>query len=94
MSAAVKMGLPKEWTPLLSEIVKRESSFDPTAKNPTSSAYGYGQFVKKTRAQYEKSSGLNYDNPVHQLVMMGQYVKDRYGTPSKALAFWNKNHWY
>jgi SLT domain-containing protein len=94
MSAAVNMGLPKEWTPVLSEIVKRESSFDPTAKNPKSSAYGYGQFLKSTRAEYEKKTGLNYDNPVHQLVMMGQYVKDRYKNPANALAFWNKNNYY
>jgi SLT domain-containing protein len=94
MSAAVKKGLPQEWVPLLSEIVKRESSFNPNAKNPNSSAYGYGQFLSSTRQQYEKKTGLSYDDPVNQLVMMGQYVKDRYGTPAKALAFWKKNHWY
>lgn len=94
MNAAVKMGVDPSWVPLLSEIVKRESSYNPTAKNPNSSAYGYGQFLSSTRANYEKKTGLNYNNPVHQLVMMAQYVKDRYGTPSNALAFWNKNHWY
>lgn len=38
--------------------------------------------------------GLNYSNPVDQLIMMAQYVKDRYGTPEKALQFWDKNKWY
>jgi hypothetical protein len=94
VSAAIKKGLPKEWVPVLSEIVKRESSFNPKAKNPHSTAYGYGQFLDSTRQQYEKKTGLSYDDPSNQLVMMGQYVKDRYGTPEKALAFWNKNHWY
>lgn len=94
MAQAVKMGVDSSWVPLLTEIVKRESSFNPTAKNPKSTAYGYGQFLKSTRATYEKKTGLNYGNPVHQLVMMAQYVKDRYGTPQKALAFWNKNKYY
>lgn len=94
VQAAVKKGLPAEWVPLLSEIVKKESSFNPNAKNPKSSAYGYGQFLSSTRAQYEKKTGLSYNDPVNQLVMMGQYVKDRYGTPAKALAFWNANGWY
>lgn len=94
MAQAVKMGVNQAWVPLLSEIVKRESSFNPTAKNPKSTAYGYGQFLKATRNQYEAKTGLDYDNPVHQLVMMAQYVKDRYKTPEAALAFWNKNKWY
>lgn len=78
----------------LADIVKRESGFNPTAQNPKSTAYGYAQFLKSTRAAYEKKTGLNYSNPVHQLAMMYQYVKDRYGSPDAAIAFWNKNHWY
>lgn len=94
MSVAVQKGVPKEWVPVLSEIVKKESSFNPTAKNPNSSAYGYGQFLSSTRSQYEKKTGLSYNDPVNQLIMMAEYVKDRYGTPQKALAFWNANGWY
>ncbi|WP_051291324.1 transglycosylase SLT domain-containing protein [Fictibacillus gelatini] len=94
MAAAVKMGVDPAWVPLLSEIVRRESSYNPTAKNPKSTAYGYAQFLSSTRRAYEKKTGLNYNNPVHQLVMMAQYVKDRYGTPAKALAFWNAHKWY
>lgn len=88
------MGVSAAWAPILTEIVKRESSFNPKAKNPKSTAHGYAQFLNSTRANYEKKTGLNYDDPVHQLVMMAQYVKDRYKTPAAALAFWNKNHWY
>jgi hypothetical protein len=94
MSQAVSRGVDSSWVPLLSEIVKRESSFNPNAKNPKSTAYGYGQFLSSTRANYEKKTGLNYSDPVNQLIMMAQYVKDRYGTPANALAFWNKNKWY
>jgi hypothetical protein len=94
MQTAIKRGVPADWAPLLSEIVKRESSYNPYAKNPNSSAYGYGQFLTSTRNNYEKKTGLDYNDPVNQLIMMYQYVKDRYGTPQNALAFWNKNHWY
>jgi hypothetical protein len=34
--------------------------------------------------------GLDYNDPVNQLIMMAQYVKDRYGTPENALKFWIK----
>jgi hypothetical protein len=94
MQTAIKRGVPSDWAPLLSEIVKRESSYNPYAKNPNSSAYGYGQFLTSTRNNYEKKTGLDYNDPVNQLIMMYQYVKDRYGTPQNALAFWTKNHWY
>jgi hypothetical protein len=94
MSKAISMGVDPSWSPVLSQIVAKESSYNPNAHNPTSTAYGYGQFLASTRAQYEKKTGLNYNDPASQLVMMAQYVKDRYGTPQNALAFWNKNHWY
>lgn len=94
MQQAVQMGVPQSWVPALTELVGRESSWNPSAKNPKSTAHGYGQFLKSTRSNYEKKTGLNYSNPVHQLVMMAQYVKDRYGTPEKALAFWDKNKYY
>jgi hypothetical protein len=87
-------GVPASWAPALTELVGRESSWNPKAKNPNSTAHGYGQFLKSTRSNYEKKTGLNYDDPVNQLVMMAQYVKDRYGTPEKALQFWDANRWY
>lgn len=95
LSAAIaRSGFSPDWAGLITEIVRRESSFNPRAKNPNSSAYGYGQFLDATRANYEKKTGLSYDNPVNQLIMMMHYVKDRYGTPEKAISFWDKNHWY
>jgi muramidase (phage lysozyme) len=93
-TALSQSGFDPGWAVPLTEIVKKESSFNPKAKNPNSSAYGYGQFLSSTRANYEKKLGLSYDNPVNQLVMMMNYVKDRYKTPEAALNFWNKNKWY
>lgn len=94
LQKANSMGLDPSWNNIMSQIVSRESSFNPRAQNPTSTAYGYGQFLNSTRKQYEAKTGLNYNDPASQLVMMGQYIKDRYGSPANALAFWNKNHWY
>lgn len=95
LSAAFALsGFSTKWAGLITEIVKRESGFRSSNPNPTSTADGYGQFLKSTRATYEKKTGLSYKNPVHQLVMMFHYVKDRYKTPEKALAFWNKHKWY
>jgi hypothetical protein len=92
--ALARSGVSPEWASGITELVKRESGFNPKAKNPKSTAHGYAQFLDSTRSNYEKKTGLSYDNPVNQLIMMMQYVKDRYGSPDKALNFWNKNNWY
>jgi hypothetical protein len=93
-AAFSRSGFPAEWAGALTELVRRESSFNPNAKNPKSTAHGYAQFLNSTRANYEKKTGLSYDDPVNQLIMMMQYVQDRYGTPDAALSFWDKNKWY
>lgn len=94
LQQALAKGLDSSWVGALNYIVGKESSYNSSAKNPTSSAYGYGQFLNSTRANYEKKMGLSYSNPVNQLLMTVQYMKDRYGTPQNAIAFKQKNGWY
>jgi murein DD-endopeptidase MepM/ murein hydrolase activator NlpD len=95
LNTAIKRGgIPSNWSTGLEALVKKESSFNYKAQNPNSSAYGYGQFINSTRQAYEKKTGLNYNDPVNQLIIMAKYVKDRYGTPAAALAFHKKNNWY
>lgn len=94
MSAAVQKGVPFAESKAMTELIGRESSWNPNAKNPSSSAHGYGQFLDSTRKNYEKKTGLSYSDPVNQIVMMYQYVKDRYGSAVNALKFWDKNKWY
>lgn len=95
LKSAVSSGaIPKQWAIPLAELVGRESTWNPTAKNGKSSARGYAQMIDSTRKAYEKKTGLNYSNPIHQLIMMAKYVKDKYGTPEKALAYWDKNKHY
>lgn len=95
LAQALQTGqIPDNWVVALSELIGRESTWNPNVGNKKSSAWGYGQFLSSTRSQYEKKMGLSYSNPVNQILMTAQYVKDRYGTPEKALQFWDKNNWY
>lgn len=95
LRAALNTGsIPSDWVVGLTEIIGRESTWNPSVKNKSSSAHGYGQFLSSTRKDYENKTGLSYDNPVNQIIMTAQYIKDRYGSPEKALQFWDKNKYY
>lgn len=87
------MGLPDSWLQPTLELVARESSFNPNAKNPASSARGLFQFLDGTRRDYGGNS-VDWSDPYQQSVAGLKYIKDRYGTPEKALQFWDKNKWY
>ena len=72
-------------------IVSRESSWDPNAQNPSTSAYGLFQFLDTTWAE----TGIaKTDNPKLQAEAGAKYIKGRYGSPTKARAFWEANNWY
>lgn len=86
-------GMPASWLEPTLELIARESSFNPRAKNPKSTASGLFQFLDGTRANYGGTS-VNWSDPYQQSLKGLQYIKDRYGTPEKALAFWDKNKWY
>jgi hypothetical protein len=74
----------------LSKLVQKESSWNPNAKNPSSSAFGLFQFLDGTWGAYgEKTS-----DPRLQAQYGMQYIKDRYGTPENALNFHNEHNWY
>jgi hypothetical protein len=95
LNAAMKKGgFPSSWTKDMIELVGRESTWNPNAENSTSTASGYGQFLDSTERDYESKYGLSYSNPVNQLILTMHYVKDRYGNPTAALRFWDKNEWY
>lgn len=77
-------------------IIRHESGFKTTAKNPKSSAFGLGQLIRGNRESYGRRLGIDPDTIDYneQLKMMDLYIKERYGTPAKAKAFWEKNGWY
>jgi hypothetical protein len=95
--AIARGGIPKSEAKYMTELVGRESSWNPHVKNPTSTAHGYGQFLNSTERAYKrKYPNLSYKDPVDQLVLMYHYVKDTYGTAKKALQKWESRspHWY
>ena len=79
-------GSGNQWD-ALKWIIGKESSWNPKAANPTSSARGLFQKMTNIHGPVEKTIsgqtrwGLNY-------------IKNRYGSPTKAKAFWRRNNWY
>ena len=81
-------GIPQsEWW-AVDSIVSRESGWNPNAVNPSSGACGLGQ-----QLPCGKWAGA-WNDPVAALKAQYQYVTERYGGYSQAVAFWNANHWY
>ena len=72
-------------------IVGKESTWNPTARNPSSGAFGLFQFLGGTKHQYLPDENTN---PKVQGAAGAKYIKDRYGDPLKAKAFWEQNGWY
>jgi septal ring factor EnvC (AmiA/AmiB activator) len=74
-------------------IIMHESSGDPTADNPTSTAFGLGQLLLGNRILYLGQDYATIDCG-RQLSAFRAYVRDRYGTAENAQAFWQANGWY
>jgi hypothetical protein len=90
-TAIQNKGAPAEWAEGIKWIISKESSGNPAAQNPKSTAYGLMQFLDDTWGNYgyKKTS-----DPVTQVEAGIDYIKSRYGTPANAVAFWQKNGWY
>jgi hypothetical protein len=73
------------------DLIKKESHWDNEAQNPDSTAYGYGQLLDSTW----KTVGCKKTSDKEiQIDCTMKYIELRYGTPEKAIKFWNKNKWY
>ncbi|WP_380283822.1 lytic transglycosylase domain-containing protein [Kitasatospora purpeofusca] len=73
-------------------IVSRESSWNITATNPSSGAYGLVQALPGSKMA---SAGADWrTNPVTQIKWGLDYMNSRYGSPCGAWAFWQSHHWY
>lgn len=75
-------------------IIGRESGWDPSATNPSSGAFGLFQFNPSggdTLGAYLPSRSTD---PAVQADAGARYIRDRYGDPSAARAFWEQNGWY
>jgi septal ring factor EnvC (AmiA/AmiB activator) len=74
-------------------IIMHESGGDPTADNPSSTAFGLGQLLLGNRILYLGQDYATTDCG-KQLGAFRAYVRDRYGTAEAAKAFWQANGWY
>lgn len=83
-------GTGAQWT-ALNNIVMAESGWNNTAQNPTSTAYGIGQFLDTTWATV---GGQKTSNATAQINDMLKYIRQRYGTPVAAWNFHLANGWY
>lgn len=83
-------GSGSQWA-ALSWLISHESGWRPTAQNPTSTAYGLFQFLNST---WGTVGGAKTSNPAQQAEYGLRYIKQRYGSPLGAQAFWQRNHWY
>ena len=79
-------GSGAEWS-ALSQIIQRESSWNLNAKNPRSSARGLFQKMTSIHGPVESDAA-------GQAGWGLKYIRDRYGTPSRALAHHNARGWY
>ncbi|MER7705364.1 transglycosylase SLT domain-containing protein [Kitasatospora sp. NPDC097605] len=75
-----------------SQIIAHESSWNVTAVNPSSGAYGLAQALPGSKMA---THGADWKtNPTTQIRWALDYMNDRYGSPNNAWAFWQTHHWY
>ena len=78
---------------LAERIIQCESSWRPNAKNPSSSAYGLGQFIDGTWDYVQKKWGveLDRDNPDDQMYAVVRLLKEEGTKHWKESEYcWNK----
>jgi len=72
-------------------LIQHESSWNPNAQNPGSTAFGLFQFLDSTWA----STGIGKtSDPRLQAEAGMRYIRSRYGNPIGARSFWQGHHWY
>jgi hypothetical protein len=85
-------GLDPDEFDCLDDLWIGESDWDPTADNPTSTAYGIPQAL--TGGTHDNLPADYMTNPVSQIRWGLWYIKNSYGTACSAMEFKNANNWY
>lgn len=83
-------GAGAQWS-ALDWLVQKESSWNPRAQNPVSTAYGLFQFLNST---WGGVGATKTSDPRLQAIAGGKYIKQRYGSPIAAQSFHMRNNWY
>lgn len=83
--------LKSEFEAVVSIVIK-ESSWNPNSVNKSSGACGLFQAYPCNKAIKQYPDYMtNYKSQIDWGL---NYIKERYGTPKKAWAFWQEHHWY
>jgi len=72
-------------------IINIESGWNHLAQNPTSTAFGYGQFLDSTWAGV---GCIKTTDPNEQIKCTVKYIKARYRTPEEAVNWHYSHNWY
>ncbi len=82
--------VPSSWAnnKALLELCRLESRFDPSAKNPLSSAFGLFQMLKAVWEEFVPEVPHGTEDPLYQIVGGMRYIQKVYKTPERALSFW------
>ncbi|MEU7132083.1 transglycosylase SLT domain-containing protein [Streptomyces sp. NPDC046261] len=92
VQAMARQMIPSDQFQCFSNIVNNESTWDYTATNPSSGAYG---LVQALPAGKMASAGADWrTNPATQIKWGLGYMNESYGSPCGAWSFWQANHWY
>ncbi|GHF60879.1 hypothetical protein GCM10010218_47980 [Streptomyces mashuensis] len=92
VQAMARQMVPSDQFQCFSNIVNNESSWDYTATNASSGAYGLVQALPGTKMS---SAGADWrTNPATQIKWGLSYMNERYGSPCGAWSFWQANQWY
>jgi len=88
-------GWASQWG-CLQTLWQNESNWRPDAKNHTPvKMLINGKWVKFYAGGIPQKLGLNPRATVEKQIQVGlSYVRDRYGSPCKALQFWKSHYWY
>ncbi|MFI1969106.1 transglycosylase SLT domain-containing protein [Streptomyces cinnamoneus] len=92
VQAMARQMVPGDQFQCFSNIVNNESTWDYTATNASSGAYGLVQALPGTKMA---SAGADWrTNPATQIKWGLSYMNERYGSPCGAWSFWQANQWY
>lgn len=86
-----RFGFSSDQFGCLDSLYVSESGWDPTADNPTSSAYGIPQALTET---HDDLPADYMTNPASQIEWGLDYIRSSYGTPCSAWEFKQANNWY
>jgi SLT domain-containing protein len=86
-------GWSNQW-PSLDQLVSHESSWNPKAENPTSSASGLFQFLDSTSQAYGLGPHAANASVQNQIAAGLQYIRNRYHDPNGAWDFWQGHGYY